>query len=180
MSLKIIIGSIIFLGAIVTILVLTIPKNNNLQTTTPAINKTTTIIPLPTTTPLITTTPLVITRSTVFQSLLSGVSNRGGGGGAAGIFKDFNNILEATTGQSSLFTTGGGGGGGYGAGGGGAGASTYDASISGGNGTQGFVYILEEDKLFTEDIQNYTPLFSKTYTFILIGGGGCAIIWKNE
>jgi hypothetical protein len=149
-------------------------KDNNKSTIYPPI--TTTIIPLPTTTPLITTTtPLITTlkpRTTFFASQLIGVSNNGGGGGGAGgIFtNDYKDILIATPGQNGSIP-GGGGGGGYGAGGGGAGASTVDKI--GGNGTQGFVYILEEDKLFTENIQNYTPLFSKTYTFIILGGGGC-------
>jgi len=153
---------------------------------------TTTIIPLPTTTPLITTTtPLIITttplittttplittkpRSILFSSLIIGASNLGGGGGGAGgiLTNNSNIILSATKGESSYNTPGGGGGGGYGSGGGGAGASTVNAIFIGGNGSQGFVYILEEDKLFTENIQNYTPLFSKTYTFIVLGGGGC-------
>ena len=145
---------------------------------------TTTIIPLPTTTPLITTTtplittttPLITTkpRTTFFLSQIVGASNiGGGGGGAGGIFtNDYKNILSATSGEKG-YNVPGGGGGGYGSGGGGAGASTVDKIFIGGNGTQGFVYILEEDKLFTENIQNYTPLFSKTYTFIVLGGGGC-------
>ena len=154
-------------------------KDNNKSMIYPPI--TTTVIPLPTTTPLITTTtplittPLITTskpRTIFFTSDLIGISNNGGGGGGAGgIFtNDYKDILIATPGQNGS-VPGGGGGGGYGSGGGGAGASTVDKI--GGNGIQGFVYILEEDKLFTENIQNYTPLFSKTYTFIILGGGGC-------
>ena len=196
MSLKLIIGTFIFLSAIATIFILTIPKNNITQTTTPVINKTTTIIPLPTTTPLITPTPLITTTSvpvtttikprSIFFSSIAGTGGKysvsgspGGGGGAGGIVINNDTYLTAGIGQISMSSSGGGSGGkGYGAGGGGGGAglSTFKGigtQYIGGNGTQGFVYIVEEDKLFTTDIQNYIPQYIGTYTFILMGGGGC-------
>ena len=101
----------------------------------------------------------------------------GGGGGAGGIVNVINDnyagSLFGTDGQISIRNPGGGGGAGYGCGGGGAGSSIFNKTYVGGDGTQGFVYIVEEDKFVTTDLTGYNPKYTGTYTFILLGGGGC-------
>jgi hypothetical protein len=157
---------------------------------------TTTIIPLPT--PITTTTfapttttsaPITTTtkppRTIYFSSLNSGGlgGRNGGGGGAGGIIINNDTSKVAGVGQSSMSVAGGNGGKGYGAGGGGGGPGLtifkgeqqfkVAVTYTGGVGTQGFVYIVEEDKLFTTNTQNYIPKYVGTYTFIIMGGGGC-------
>lgn len=98
-----------------------------------------------------------------------------GGAGAGGI------VITSTTatiqnpvgseGQSANGGAGGYGGVGFGAGGGGGGIWFGGMNLNGGNGTQGFVYIVELDLLFTSSSTYKIPTSGK-YQFILMGGGG--------
>jgi hypothetical protein len=141
-------------------------------TTTTTLQPTTTITTLqPTTTTLRPITTTHKPRTVIFSSPLlssggigvSGIS--GGGGGAGGIVINDNFSITARNAN-------GYGGTGYGAGGGGGGYNFNNIGNDGGNGSSGFVYIIEEDKVITDNLVNYTPIFYGSYTFVIMGGGG--------
>ena len=147
-------------------------------------NKTITQTPITTTYTVVTTTPIITTpiitpipRTIIFSAGPGGnfFDSNGGGGGAGGIIINVVKTINGDRGMNGGYQLKGGVGGiGYGAGGGGAGSnSTTSYVLNGGKGTQGFVYIVEEDRLFTQDINDYIPSNTGTYTFILVGGGGC-------
>jgi hypothetical protein len=97
-----------------------------------------------------------------------------GGGGAGGIVISG---VESPSVSSGNTTQNGGAAGfngtGFGAGGGGGGFWWTYGWQTGGAGSPGFVYIIEDNKLITTiGTSTYYPLSNGYYTFILMGGGG--------
>jgi len=94
-------------------------------------------------------------------------------GGAGGILIN-NQGPVSESGVSYTYPTGGPGGIGYGSGGG---ASDFCPNNytcgGGGSGSPGFVYLVQDDILFTNDTLYTIQSNFLLYTFILMGGGAC-------
>lgn len=157
----------------------------NINATTTTAAPTTTSIPTSTNPPSTTQTVARAPRTVYFDS------GRGGEpipltnseikqypGGAGGIIIRNGNILTSQKGNDYGGLLGGPGGQGYGSGGGSSVCCpspdrTQKGCPIGANGSQGFVYILQDDKLFTSDGTYTIKCSENTCTFILMGGGAC-------
>jgi hypothetical protein len=98
-------------------------------------------------------------------------------GGAGGILinnqgptSEYGSNKDGTYGNTNA-SDGGPGGNGYGSGGGASASCSY--CVGHGSGSQGFVYLVQDDVLFTEDTEYIVQSNYLIYTFILMGGGGC-------
>jgi hypothetical protein len=190
MILNIIIGSLIFSIIVYGIYNIFGPKTVTNITTTLSPTTTNSIITttsIPTTTNKIgmttsiptTTTFQPKTRKTFFQAGQGGIPTRvindwaQAPGGAGGIL--INNQGPISQNGYGSYNTGGPGGTGYGSGGG---ASTFCEESGGycdgaGSGSPGFVYLVQDDILFTSDTLYTIQNSFLINTFILMGGGAC-------
>ena len=94
-----------------------------------------------------------------------------GGGGAGGILASGYTPISNSANIPRYYGAGGSNGEGFGSGGGGGGNWNSLKSQTGGEGNQGFVYIVEDDNLITES-GVYETTSDGEYTIIMMGGGG--------
>ena len=194
MILNIIFGSLIFSILAYIIYNISFPKTATNITTTLAPTTThnivtTTSVPtttkniLTTTNPVFTTTSQPKVRKTYFQAGKGGQPVRvfydtywQSPGGAGGILINNQGPVSKSGVSYEYINSGGPGGIGYGSGGG---ASAYCPNnyICGGDdtgsGSPGFVYLVQDDILFTTDTLYTIQSNFLLYTFILMGGGAC-------
>jgi hypothetical protein len=167
------------------------PTTTTLRPTTTTLAPTTTTLAPTTTTIIPTTTTIIPTTTTIKPRLQFNAGNGGnissifnpngklwGGGGAGGIIISGITSSAVSSGNTTQNCGAAGfNGTGFGAGGGGGGnwcgsGSPYGWQ-TGGAGTPGFVYIVEDNKLVTTvGSTPYSPPSSGSYTFIIMGGGG--------
>ena len=153
----------IFFGSLIIIGLYYLIINNNKTNFTP----TTTQQPI---------TTSLYNAQILFQAGASVLSNFPGGAGGILIH---NQGPTAGTGAGYLnVTKGGSGGKGYGSGGG-ASWCCDTCSIPTGNGSQGFVYLVEDKMLFDKDTKYTIQSDNSSYTFILMGGGACGGFCDN-